>query len=595
MYQWGHGRKSFHKLLKKLTLSKIRLLLEKQKETIRGLVRFMNMEVFMKILSKRKIVIILFLFFLSFSVNGQVKKIEKALLLEDLRQLAQILESSHPDPYLNGGGKIAFHRRLQKLILSIPEEGLTQKEFYRALLPFVASVGDGHTGISLPSAEPSKPGIPLVFGIVEESLYVAKVYREEHKSLIGSKLLSVEGIPFLEIVRRQGEISGWDNEYQRLTKLSSNLESLNGLELLLPEWKERNSIKASFRLPSGKNLEVSFPLSEKLPAPFEPSSRISLPSVERVDFNYSFLDKDKKICLLRIDGMFSYRENFEFFKDMGVEWVNLYAKRVYEKYNSKKAPEKIEDVIEGIPSATEFFRDMVMEMKNAKSKALIIDVRKNSGGNSLMSYILAYFLYGKEKIKDIVKTSISIKKYSDLYFSIYKDDSLERINQGRPFPLSKDDYDFSEDPDFMGKETFIKEREKEMGKWIKRIPTFMKVFERGDFNGLYLPDKVFVVCSPWTYSSGYQLTSMFYKLGATIAGVPSGQAGNCFGDVRIFTLKNSGIRGTVSYKQFLDFPNEPSKGKILKPQIELTYSKLKKLGFDPNAEILVVLEKIRGI
>ncbi len=131
-----------------------------------------------------------------------------------------------------------------------------------------------------------------------------------------------------------------------------------------------------------------------------------------------------------------------------------------------------------------------------------------------------------------------------------------------------------------------------MEKWLQKVPTFKKALEEGDFNGFYLPEKVFVICSPWTYSSGYELTSMFYKLGATLVGVPSGQAGNCFGDVLIFTLKNSGIRGRVSYKQFLDFPRDPVKGRILKPHIELTYKKLKNLRFDPNAEIILALENI---
>ncbi len=178
----------------------------------------------------KKITIILFFLFFAIFLNGQDKKIEKKnLLVEDLRQLVLILESSHPDPYIKGGGKIEFHRRLQKLILSLPEEGLTTKDFYKVLSPFVASIGDGHTDIILPYQRTEKPGIPLDFGIVEEFLYVAKVYNQEHKHLIGAKLVSVEGIPFSEIVQRQGNISGWDNEYQRLTKLCPNLGILNGL------------------------------------------------------------------------------------------------------------------------------------------------------------------------------------------------------------------------------------------------------------------------------------------------------------------------------------------------------------------------------
>jgi len=36
-------------------------------------------------------------------------------LIADTRQLADILESSHPDPCINGEGRIAFHRRLHRV------------------------------------------------------------------------------------------------------------------------------------------------------------------------------------------------------------------------------------------------------------------------------------------------------------------------------------------------------------------------------------------------------------------------------------------------------------------------------------------------
>jgi len=41
-------------------------------------------------------------------------------LIEDARQLAEVIESVHPDPYIRGGGRIAFHRRLQRLLEAIP-------------------------------------------------------------------------------------------------------------------------------------------------------------------------------------------------------------------------------------------------------------------------------------------------------------------------------------------------------------------------------------------------------------------------------------------------------------------------------------------
>ena len=73
------------------------------------------------------------------------KKISRSFLVDDVRQLASIIESTHPDPYSQGGGKIAFHRRMQNMIRTIPDDGLTKTEFYRHICPFLAAVGDGHT------------------------------------------------------------------------------------------------------------------------------------------------------------------------------------------------------------------------------------------------------------------------------------------------------------------------------------------------------------------------------------------------------------------------------------------------------------------
>jgi hypothetical protein len=65
-------------------------------------------------------------------------------LIDDARELADAIESAHPDPYINGGSKIAFHRRLQRLLEAIPEDGIAREEFVRLLRPFVA-VGDAQT------------------------------------------------------------------------------------------------------------------------------------------------------------------------------------------------------------------------------------------------------------------------------------------------------------------------------------------------------------------------------------------------------------------------------------------------------------------
>jgi len=153
-----------------------------------------------------------------------------------------------------------------------------------------------------------------------------------------------------------------------------------------------------------------------------------------------------------------------------------------------------------------------------------------------------------------------------------------------------DEPNFKGELNFFDKNLYVKEYEKENEEYLKMMPTFMEEVKSRKYDGFYLPEKVLVVCSPGTYSSGYDLAVLLYKLGAILVGVPSSQAGNCFGDVLMFKLNNTGISGQVSFKYMLAFPNDPEKGRVLRPHYELTYDKLASYGFDPNAEILLALE-----
>src|SRR5688572_26816712 len=53
----------------------------------------------------------------------------------DIRQLGRLLADAHPDPYLRGGGMVAFHRRVEQAVAAVPEAGLTVAELLRLLRP----------------------------------------------------------------------------------------------------------------------------------------------------------------------------------------------------------------------------------------------------------------------------------------------------------------------------------------------------------------------------------------------------------------------------------------------------------------------------
>jgi hypothetical protein len=265
---------------------------------------------------------------------SQEKKIySKTELLEDTCQLAKILESAHPDPYINGGGKIAFHRRLQQTLAAIPESGMTADEFYRHLLPFVASVGDGHTTLPNPTpVEETHPGIPLGFKAVDKSLCVSQVYREEDRELFGTRLTSIEGVSLANLLKRQGNLKGFDNIYQNLINLIDSLKTYAGLRSLIPDWVNKKAISVGLKKASGEELSCELPILETLLGKvYSPETHIQLPSTQRQDFTYGFLDDEKQTAILRIDGMMSYREAYEWFYKMGLPWVQRGAESVSPK------------------------------------------------------------------------------------------------------------------------------------------------------------------------------------------------------------------------------------------------------------------------
>jgi len=528
--------------------------------------------------------------------------IPRDLLYEDVRQLTSILEDAHPDPYLRGGGKIQFHRRIQHAAESIPPKGMSRGDFYYVLRPIVASVGDAHTRINDPYFESGKynplapGGLPLYFDIIEQSLYVMVVADSTHKDLLGARLVSVEGVEFDELVARQRTVKGFENIYEVLSALgkTGTLWTRHLLSDLLPEWKDTSRIKVVLSYADGTEKQHTI----VVPAQINYGGLIYPPSTEwpqlqvaiqKRDFEYIFLDSSRISALLFISDMMGYREAFEIWQALGVKTHDDRARTVYKKFHGAEAPADINEVIAGIPSCAEVFRSLAEDMKKAGTKNLLIDLRYNSGGNSFMYNILIYYLYGREKLFSLKGKSLEIRKFSDHYMEAYGPTGLDEENQDRKIKLTPHDYDFSGDnPDrgYPSQDTIIADFED----FASKTPTFFAEYQSGEYDGYYLPDNVIVLSSPATFSSAFFMMHYLHEAGAKIVGRPSAQAGNCFGDLINYRLNNSGLSGFVSHKYFELYPDDPEKGEVLRPDHELTYDRLASYGFDVNAEVLLALE-----
>ena len=526
------------------------------------------------------------------------RKISRDSLVADVRQLVDMIEQTHPDPYINGGGKTAFHSRLQSVLEAIPDQGMTRVNFYRLLRPFVTAIGDAHTRLhDAYEFMPTQPGgIPLYFKVVDTNLYVYAVPDEQYRPLIGALFLSIESIPLRELLNRTRTMISAENEYQLMGELGYNGFLFLGpfLSDLLPEWREKSNVRVGLRDKDGQEAEYVMPVLSKIPEKWIfPDSQVKRPRPYPKGFEYTFLDPERKTALLVVDDMQSYREMYEGWFANNPANAEQAIREMYRRIHQTDAPDDIKAAMAGIPSATETFRALVQEMREAGTRTLLVDLRINDGGNSTMYNILLYFLYGKEVLWRAKLQHTEIERFSEYYFQRNSSEDFDRINRGRAVPLTRTDYDFS--GDWYGRiqrypsvadqiKTEFQLRE------LDKMPTFAEEYYSGTYEGYYLPANVMVLSSPKTFSSGYTLMYYLYLAGAKIVGTPSAQAGNCFGEPFSFELIHSGLTGTISHKQFVDFHDDSEMGLVLRPHFPMTYDKLKSYAFDPNAEILLALD-----
>jgi hypothetical protein len=521
--------------------------------------------------------------------HAQQNLLERNLLIEDVRQLADILESTHPDPYHHGGGRIAFHRRLHEVLRSIPREGMTRDEFIKLLRPFVAAIGDQHTSIytNYETDNAAPGGLPFVFEPIEKSLYVLVPFSPSDNEYIGSRLVSVEGVSLDSLVQRFSRVEGVENEYFALREFGrGNLLFRPYLQELLPEWSDITSITFELRHPSGEIEEIT----RRLPVPLTdlslPESRIDLPGTDDSGFLCDFLDVpgyEHEIAYLRVDHMQGYRE-------------------AKERAVALRAENLTDDEIARIPSATESFRSLVTEMKRKNTQALVIDIRNNGGGNWMMAPILVYFLYGKDVLTAIPKQVArsgggSGTRYSKLFFDTNPKVTLETINRGRDVPLVLGDIDFSRifgDEKEDAKNSTPTENPERLERY-RQTSTFYAEYETGAYSGYYRPRHVLVLMTPRTSSSGLDMALYLYLCGAKLVGTPSAQAPNSWGNLLEWQLTNSKISGEVSSSFDIAFGDDPEKGRVLPVHFPLTWEKLASYDFDRNACFLFAMEILKDL
>ena len=397
--------------------------------------------------------------------------------------------------------------------------------------------------------------------------------QQSHRELLGARLVSVEGVPLADLAARQRRLEGIDNQFHALYALATkSLMHRARLRDLIPEWRGTDPVRVELLRQDGGVTALALAPARRDSAWAAFPSRVSLPQPVRGSFRCAFLappDGGQEIAYVRFTHMGGYLENTE-----------------------QRHP--VRAMLTRPPSATREFRELVVEMKKRGTQTLVLDVRGNPGGNSLISEILVYYIYGKDKLLEMAGVGSGEHgafRYSRLYFADRPSESLETINKGRAVPLVEGDFDFAWS--YVDGKPIARrsgpEGEPPTVKFLRISPTFREEYDAGTYSGYYKPGKVIVLCDAGTLSAGFSVVVEFWRLGATTVGTPPAQAPNGYGSAAVFTLRHTGLKGMVPMISAAHFPDDPSKAHVLPVDHLLTYERFKAFGFDPNAEYLYAL------
>ncbi|KAA8922935.1 S41 family peptidase [Thermoplasma sp.] len=471
---------------------------------------------------------------------------------------------------MNVGSQVKFYIKIDEILSNLPET-LEIPQIHTIASKIVALVGDGHTFMD--PLEHNEGRIWIELEPIEEKLIVVGVYEKKFSNLIGHCLLAIDEVPVEHLLSKMLEIRGANGIYENLIHLADALKDPYTISFLTRD-DISNIKKVVLTLQSFENNSI-----QKIILPFsqEPPGKLiehgsSLIRSSKTDISYKILED--RVGYLKIDSMTKYRENYESQLKLGASESFL---RELLKYQGFETNGKIEKMISKVPSASDRIVELLQIMIDKNIKDLIVDLRKNKGGNSYLAYILAYFLYGDRALE--VDTGYDIERHS----AWYKDQFNTKGDMESP-----GGYTFEEMHKWLsGKRGIDRDEWKEI---VDLSPTFAE-YER--FFRFSSEIKVYVLSSARTFSAGFDLLYMLKKCGATIIGIPSSQPANAFTNTIRFSLDISGLKGWVSSKLMLKDPDKNMFYRI-EPDISIGIENYMKHEWDTNTILIETLELIRS-
>ncbi|MFA7546544.1 MAG: S41 family peptidase [Candidatus Cloacimonadaceae bacterium] len=423
---------------------------------------------------------------------------------EDFVFFYQTLLDSHPG---FDSGQPAFYQEAVTLMEELAAVTDTL-QFETKLRAFTHLLKDGHTKIASYSGE-SPTTYPIGLWWHESGWYV-DIISKEHKDLIGSKVISINGMDAETFMNRLMQIATGENIYLFRDQVSfylRNPANLIALNLASPDGALHLTLERS-----GTQMDIVLLAAER----------------------HSLWGNIKTGITAQ------HNENYwgQALPDDSVYYLQFNAM----------------SVTEGTPDNPfagwiSFLNDAFSTIDSLGIDNLVIDLRNNGGGHSTMGDILLSFC----SLPDSIRYFGTSMKISDLVLDFYQMDlntMNEALSSDLGYEVTESELPFTVHYN-IGSPPLIKPRMLE-----ELAPNAGLSAPPRKFDG-----KLILIIGSQTYSSATDLAVLCHDNGlATLYGSPTGGKPSSYGESVGFRLPNTGISCTVSVKYFQrpDIHRDPS-------------------------------------
>ena len=516
-----------------------------------------------------------------------VAQISNDSIVADFRYFLHQLETTHPDPYTNYGGKAFFHRAASETYWCLKDDSVTtREELCWRIRAFLAPLSDGHTQIHFPETQGSFSLVPIRFKAVGDGLFIRRL-PDEHQQLIGSRLVGIENVQTKDLCEEMMKIYPAENEIGKMANICGHGHQPVVLGRIIPGLRQ-DTISYHLMTPEGNfvrlplalipvkqwkewNREVTSPMDNRFPTE---------------NLTYTFADKQKNTMYFRSTSIMA-RDNIEYMYQAGMNYYDD-LKYCYDKVYHRPMPSDTLKAIASLPSFSEEFEKMLQLMKRNKSENLIIDLRGNGGGWTPITYPTLYQLWGDGYLQKNFQNHL-YRLLSPLYMQKLNM-TLEQFNARYHTNYEFGDYTFFESDE----KTQAVTDETRTRFVSNSMSCIQDKLAKQNGQPVYTPKHIYVLADADTYSAAFHYMFYLWKMGAKIVGVPSSQAPNTFMEVTPFTLPRTNLEGSISNSLQLFLPADDPCAKQLTPDILLTYDDYKRYNFDNQAEVLFLLDYIKA-